>query len=72
MELEREPEKKRNTQESEHERWAGLDKKIEMARARHKLARLVMGTIFLVLSQRNISLVLRPLYACGACFLQEE
>ena len=32
-------------QESEDERWARLDKK---ARARYELARLVMGTIFLV------------------------
>ena len=33
----------------EHERWARLDKRIERARARHELTRLVMGTIFLVL-----------------------
>ena len=50
MELEWEPEeKKNNTQESEHERWARLDKKIERARARHELARLVMGTILPVI-----------------------
>ena len=35
-------------QESEVERWARLDKRIERARTRHELARLVIGTIFLV------------------------
>ena len=38
----------KNTQESEDERWARLDKRIERTRARHELARLGMGTIFLV------------------------
>ena len=32
--------------ESEDERWARLNKRIERARARHELTRLVMGTIF--------------------------
>ena len=42
-----EPEKKgKKRQESEDERWARLDRR---ARARHEVARLVMGTIFLVL-----------------------
>ena len=35
------------TQESDDELWARLDKRIEWARARHELARLVMGTILL-------------------------
>ena len=35
-------------QESEDERWARMDKRIERARARHELTRLGMGTIFLV------------------------
>ena len=39
---------KKKTQESEDERWARLDKRIERARTRHELARLGMGTIFLV------------------------
>ena len=39
---------KKNTQQSEDERWARLDKRIERARARHDLARPVLGTIFLV------------------------
>ena len=47
MELRGEPEKKKEPQESEDERWARLDKRIERARARHELARPVMGTIFL-------------------------
>ena len=38
----------RKTQESEDERWAKLDKRIERARARHELARFGMGTIILV------------------------
>ena len=33
-------------QESEHERWSRLDKRIERARARHELAHLVMGPFF--------------------------
>ena len=37
----------KKTQESEDEGWARRDKRIE--RARHELARLGMGTIFLVL-----------------------
>ena len=45
----REPEKKKETQEIENERWARLDNLIERARARHELARLGMGTIFLVI-----------------------
>ena len=44
-----EPEKKKKLQESEVKRWARLKKGIKRARARHKLAHLVMGTIFLVL-----------------------
>ena len=40
--------RKKNTQESEDEWWARLDKRIERARARHELTRLGMGTIFLV------------------------
>ena len=48
MELGREPEMKKKTQESEDERWARLDKRTERARARHELARPVMGTIFLI------------------------
>ena len=36
-------------QESDDERWSMLDKRIERARARHELARLGMGTIFLVI-----------------------
>ena len=43
-----EPEKKKKQQESEVERWARLDKRIERARTRHELTHLVMGTIFLV------------------------
>ena len=39
---------KKKALESEDERWARMDKRIERARARHELARLVMGTIFLV------------------------
>ena len=39
-----EEEKKR--QESEDQRWSRLDKRIERERAKHELARLVMGTIF--------------------------
>ena len=35
--------------ECEVEWWARLDKRIERARARHELARLGMGTIFLVI-----------------------
>ena len=35
-------------QESEDERLTKLDNRIERARARHELARRVMGTIFLV------------------------
>ena len=44
--------RKKNTQESEDEWWARLDKRIERARARHELARLGMGTIFLVIFSR--------------------
>ena len=44
-----EPEKKKKLQECEVKRWARLEKWIKRARARHKLAHLVMGTIFLVL-----------------------
>ena len=40
--------RKKNTQESEDERWARLDKRIERVSARHELARLGMGTIFQV------------------------
>ena len=41
-----EPEKKNKRQEREGDvRWARLDKRIERARVRHELARLVMGTI---------------------------
>ena len=46
MELGREP-KKKKTQESDDELWTRLNKRIEWARARHELARLVMGTILL-------------------------
>ena len=35
-------------QESEDERWAIHDKRIERARTRHELTRPVMGSIFLV------------------------
>ena len=35
--------------ESEDESWARLDKRIERTRARHELARPVMGTVFLVI-----------------------
>ena len=42
--------RKKNTQESEDEWWARLDMRIERVRARHELARLGMGTIFLVCS----------------------
>ena len=45
----KEPEKKKKRQESKDERWARLDKRIERARARHELAHLGMGTIFLAL-----------------------
>ena len=38
----------RKTQESDDERWSRLDKMVESARARYELARLGMGTIFLV------------------------
>ena len=41
--------RKKNTQESEDEWWARLDKRIERVRARHELARLGMETIFLVI-----------------------
>ena len=44
-----EPEKNQKQQESKYERWAKLDKTMEREKARHELARLVMGTIFLVL-----------------------
>ena len=40
--------RKKNTQENEDEWWARLDKRIERVRARHELARLGIGTIFLV------------------------
>ena len=40
--------RKKNTQESEYEWRARLDKRIERVRAQHELARLGMGTIFLV------------------------
>ena len=40
--------RRKDTQESENERWARLDKRIERARTRHELARTVMRTIFLV------------------------
>ena len=40
--------KKLEPMESEDEKWARLDKRIERARARHELARLVMGTSFLI------------------------
>ena len=40
--------KRRKKQESEDERWAKMDKRIERARAKDELARPVMGTIFLV------------------------
>ena len=44
MELEWEPEKKgKKTQESEHERWARLDKEMK---GRDKLTRLGIGTLF--------------------------
>ena len=42
------PEKKKKTTRKQDEWWASLDKRIERARARHELARLGMGTIFLV------------------------
>ena len=48
MELGCEPEKKKTAQESEDERWARMDKRIERARAKDELGRPVMGTIFLV------------------------
>ena len=41
-------------QESEDEWWARLDRRIEMARARHELTRLVMETVFL---EYNFSLL---------------
>ena len=47
-------EKKKKRQEREDERWSRLNKKIKRARARHELARLVMGIIFLVLMNINI------------------
>ena len=37
---------RRRKMESEDERWARLNKRIERARARHEVTRLVMGTIF--------------------------
>ena len=40
--------KKKTTRESEYEMRARLDNRIERARARHELARLVMETILLV------------------------
>ena len=40
---------KKNTQESDDEFWARLNKRIEWARARHELACLGMGTILLVI-----------------------
>ena len=43
--------RKNNTQESEDEWWARLDKWIERVRARHELTRLGMGTIFLVVEK---------------------
>ena len=46
MKLGREPEKKKNTLESEDERWAKLDKRIERERASHEFACLGMETIF--------------------------
>ena len=42
-------ENKKIRQESEYERMARLDKRIKWVRARHELANLVMGIIFLVL-----------------------
>ena len=41
--------KKKKRQESEYKMRARLDKRIERARARHELACLVMGTIFLLI-----------------------
>ena len=38
---------------------ARLDKRIERARARHELARLIMGTIFLVLNPTHNLVCLR-------------
>ena len=46
---------KKNTQGSADESWARLDKRIERARARHELARPVMGTIFLVSGDIGLS-----------------
>ena len=40
--------RKKNTQESEDEWWARLEKRIERVRARHELACLGMGTIILI------------------------
>ena len=42
------------TQESEDERWARLDKRIERARARHELAHPVMGTIFFLVGKSPV------------------
>ena len=47
-----EPEKKT---EKRNERRAMLDKRIEKARARHELARLGMGTIFLVIREYSLT-----------------
>ena len=44
-----EPEKKKKRQVSKDERLARLDKRIKKPRAIQELARLVMGTIFLVI-----------------------
>ena len=48
MKLGLEPKKKKNTQESEHERLSMLNKRIERARAIHELAQFAMGTILLL------------------------
>ena len=47
-----EPEKKT---EKRNERRAMLDKRIEKARTRHELARLGMGTIFLVIREYSLT-----------------
>ena len=49
MELGFEPEKKKKLQRSEDKRRPRLDKRIDRTRARHQLAPLEIGTIFLVI-----------------------
>ena len=54
--------KKKKTQESEDEKWARMDKRIERERAKDELTRPVMGTIFLVVTLAQNSLAGKRLW----------